>query len=144
MSGSDARSSAICVLCWMRRCFEREVWRALKPELLQRWLNMPHDIKPAVGSHFHLHAQPVPAAGFGGGPVLCEVLEVEDERLLRFGWGPQWTVTAAGGRGTWLFISHDGFDSDDRFHLVSRKIMAGGWRSDAVRAFERLLDELPG
>jgi uncharacterized protein YndB with AHSA1/START domain len=128
----------------MRRCFEREVWRALKPELLQRWLNMPHDIKPAVGSHFHLHAQPVPAAGFGGGPVLCEVLEVEDERLLRFGWGPQWTVTAAGGRGTWLFISHDGFDSDDRFHQVSRKIMAGGWRSDAVRAFERLLDELPG
>jgi hypothetical protein len=43
-----------------------------------------------------------------------------------------------------LFISHDGFDSDDRFHQVSRKIMAGGWRSDAVRGFEGLLDELPG
>jgi uncharacterized protein YndB with AHSA1/START domain len=72
----------------MRRCFEREVWRALtKPELLQRWLNMPHDIKPVAGRHFHLHAQPVPAAGFGGGPVLCEVLEVEDERRLRFSWG---------------------------------------------------------
>jgi uncharacterized protein YndB with AHSA1/START domain len=123
----------------------RKVWRALtEPELLQRWL-MPNDIKPVVGHKFHFQAQPVPAAGFDGGPVPCEVLAVEDGRLLKIAWG-SWTVSwrlEAEGTGTRLFLSHEGFDPDDEFQQVSRKIMGSGWRSGVQRGLERLLDELP-
>ncbi|SFW82578.1 SRPBCC family protein [Amycolatopsis australiensis] len=124
----------------------RKVWRALtEPDLLERWLNMPNDIKPVVGHRFRLLAEPVPAAGFAGGPVDCEVLEVEPERKLSIRWGPQWTVTwrlAPEGTGTRLFLSHEGFDPDDEFQRVSRRIMGGGWRSHVPRALARLLDTL--
>ncbi|MFC3451544.1 SRPBCC family protein [Amycolatopsis speibonae] len=103
------------------------MWRALtEPQLLERWLRMPNDIKPVVGHRFELLADPVPAAGFAGGPVACEVLAVEPERLLSISWGPEWTVTwrlEPEGRGTRLFLSHEGFDPDDEFQRMSRRIM---------------------
>jgi len=125
----------------------RKVWRALtEPALFERWINMPNDIKPVVGHRFELLAQPVPAAGFAGGPVACEVLEVEPERKLSIRWGPRWTVTwrlEPEGTGTRLFLSHTGFDPDDEFERVSRRIMGGGWRSHVPRALARLLETLP-
>jgi uncharacterized protein YndB with AHSA1/START domain len=78
--------------------------------------------------------------------VACEVLEVEPERKLSIRWGPQWTVTwrlEPEGTGTRLFLSHEGFDPDDEFQRVSRRIMGGGWRSHVPRALARLLDSLP-
>jgi uncharacterized protein YndB with AHSA1/START domain len=122
----------------------RKVWRALtEPDLLERWLTMPNDIRPVVGHRFRLLAEPVPAAGFAGGPVACEVLEVEPERKLSIRWGPRWTVTwrlVPEGTGTRLFLTHEGFGPDEH---VSRRIMGGGWRSHVPRALARLLDALP-
>jgi uncharacterized protein YndB with AHSA1/START domain len=121
------------------------VWRALtEPELLPRWL-MPNDIKPVVGHRFHLHADPKPAAGFAGGPVPCEVLAVEAPRLLRISWGESWTVTwrlEPEGRGTRMFLTHEGFDPDDHFEQISRKIMGGGWRTGVIKRLTAVLDEL--
>ena len=124
----------------------RKVWRALtEPELLAKWL-MPNDIKPVVGHRFHLHADPQPAVGFEGGPVPCEVLEVEPEKLLKISWGASWTVTwrlEQEGKGTRLFLSHEGFDPDDHFQQMARKIMGSGWRSGVVRRLGAVLDVLP-
>jgi uncharacterized protein YndB with AHSA1/START domain len=126
----------------------RKVWRALtEPALLERWLGMPNDIRPEAGHRFELLAEPVPAAGFAGGPVACEVLAVEPGRRLSIRWGPQWTVTwrlEPEGTGTRLFLTHEGFDPDDEFQRVSRRIMGGGWRSRVPAALARLLDTLPG
>lgn len=123
----------------------RAVWRALtEPDLLARWL-MPNDIKPVAGHRFHLHADPKPAAGFAGGPVPCEVLEVDPERLLKISWGETWTVTwrlEPEGRGTRLFVSHEGFDPDDEFEQTARRIMGGGWRSGVTTRLAALLAEL--
>lgn len=117
-----------------------------EPHLLERWLRMPNDIKPVVGHRFELLADPVPAAGFAGGPVACEVLAVEPERLLSISWGPEWTVTwrlVPEGHGTRLFLSHEGFDPDDDFQRMSRRIMGGGWRTGVPKALARVLDEMP-
>lgn len=123
----------------------RKVWRALtEPELLARWL-MPNDIAPTVGHRFHFHADPVPAAGFEGGPVACEVLEVREQELLSVRWGPMWTVTwtlVPEGTGTRLLLTHEGFDPDDEFQQTSRRIMDKGWRSHVPKGLTRLLDEL--
>ncbi|WP_199432089.1 SRPBCC family protein [Qaidamihabitans albus] len=125
----------------------RKVWRVLtEPELLARWL-MPNDIEPVVGHRFHLHADPKPAAGFAGGPVPCEVLAVEQERLLRISWGENWIVTwrlEPEGRGTRLFLSHEGFDPDDHAEQLARRIMGGGWRTGVRRRLADVLSALPG
>ncbi|WP_410622229.1 SRPBCC family protein [Amycolatopsis sp. cmx-8-4] len=73
------------------------------------------------------------------------MLEVEPERKLGIRWGPQWTVTwrlEPEGAGTRLFLSREGFDPDDEFQRMSRRIMGGGWRSHVPRALARLLDTL--
>ncbi|MET8689504.1 hypothetical protein ABZV77_35400 [Streptomyces sp. NPDC004732] len=43
------------------------------------------------------------------------------------------------GRGTRLFLVHEGFDPDDPARLMARKIMDGGWRSHVMRALEQVL-----
>jgi uncharacterized protein YndB with AHSA1/START domain len=116
-----------------------KVWRVLTdPGLLARWF-MPNDIKPVVGHRFHLVAEAGPGVGFAGGPVPCEVLEVEPQQLLKFKWGEWWTVTwrlRPEGKGTRLLLTHDGFGPDE---LRIRTIMDGGWRSGVMR---RLAQEL--
>jgi uncharacterized protein YndB with AHSA1/START domain len=118
----------------------RKVWRVLtEPDLLARWF-MPNDIKPVVGHKFHLIAEARPGAGFEGGPVPCEVLEVEPEQLLKFSWGERWTVTwrlRPEGKGTRLLLTHDGFGPDE---LRVRTIMNGGWRSGVLRRLAQLLE----
>jgi uncharacterized protein YndB with AHSA1/START domain len=113
-----------------------KVWRTLtEPELLARWF-MPNDIKPVVGHRFHLHAD----NRFASGPVPCEVLDVEPERLLRFAWGEHWTVTwrlEPEGRGTRLLLTHAGFGPDEE---LIRQIMNGGWRSTIMRRLANALE----
>src|ERR1700683_5256979 len=65
------------------------VWRAITdPKLVARWTvtgqgGRPVGFTPIVGSKFQLVVQPVPG---WRGVVYCEVLEVDDQRLLRYTW----------------------------------------------------------
>ncbi|MDN3356979.1 SRPBCC domain-containing protein [Actinomadura sp. DC4] len=122
------------------------VWRALTdPDLLAEWL-MPNDFQPVAGHRFTFRTDPRPNAGFDG-VVHCEVLDVEPERLLRFSWrgGPldttvTWTLVPE-GRGTRLFLEHDGFDPDDPAQRFTRRILDGGWRSNVMSALRAVLDQ---
>ncbi|MFB4320303.1 TIGR03086 family metal-binding protein [Actinomadura sp. 21ATH] len=124
-----------------------KVWRALtEPELLARWL-MPGDFRLEVGHRYLMNTRPVPATGFSG-KVLAEVLAFEAERMLQVSWkdaergGTDWTLTwtlRPEGRGTRLFLLHEGFDPGNPLHQRSRGIMGGGWRGHVMRALERVL-----
>lgn len=118
------------------------VWRALTdPEMLGRWL-MPNDFRPVLGHRFTFRTDPIPATDFDG-VVVCQVLAVEPERLLRISWGGgaglDTTVTwrlEPEGRGTRLFLEHDGFDPDSPAQQLSRRILGSGWRSHVARRLE--------
>lgn len=130
-----------------------KVWRALtEPELIAQWL-MPGDFRLEVGHRYTMQARPVGATGFSG-VVQAEVLAFEVEKLLRIGWrdaapvdgsGPNWTITwtlQPEGRGTRLFLLHEGFDPDNPIQQQARTIMNGGWRTGVPRALEKLLSRL--
>ncbi|MEV0383974.1 SRPBCC domain-containing protein [Nonomuraea sp. NPDC050643] len=110
-----------------------KVWRALtEPELVARWL-MPNDFKAEVGHRFTFTTTPKKQVGFDG-IVHCEVLRIEPEKLLKISWSDggraDWTVTwrlEPEGRGTRLFLDHEGFDPADEIQQLSRRIMGGGW-----------------
>ena len=122
------------------------VWRALTdPAKLAVWL-MPNDFEPTVGHRFTFRTDPVPGTGFDG-VVTCEVLEIRPQRLLRISWSGgaamRTTVTwrlHPEGRGTRLFLDHEGFDVSDPFQQLAHRIMGGGWRSGVLRALVALLD----
>jgi uncharacterized protein YndB with AHSA1/START domain len=124
-----------------------KVWRALtEPDLLARWL-MPNDFKPEVGHRFTFTTEPKKSVGFDG-IVHCEVLEIEPERLLRISWSDRkqsdWTVTwrlEPEGRGTRLFLDHEGFDPGSEVQQMSRRIMGGGWPR-IFATIEAIIDEL--
>ncbi|MGW0518146.1 SRPBCC family protein [Crossiella sp. NPDC003009] len=131
-----------------------KVWRALTdPARLARWL-MPNDFQPVVGHRFTFNrGEPLPAVRTDG-IAHCEVLEIQPERLLRISFNDSspdngmhttitWTLTPE-GRGTRLFLVHDGFDPDNEFQQLSRKFMASGWSSGVAAALAKLLDEETG
>ncbi|HEY2671370.1 MAG TPA: SRPBCC domain-containing protein, partial [Rugosimonospora sp.] len=80
--------------------------------------------------------------------VHCRVLAIEPERLLRISWrgGPLDTTVAwrlaPEGRGTRLFLEHDGFDPDDPAQQYARRIMGSGWSSSVVSALRTVLADL--
>ncbi|MBC6460437.1 SRPBCC family protein [Actinomadura sp. HBU206391] len=124
----------------------RKVWRALTdPDLLARWL-MPSDFKPVVGHRFTFTTRPIPSIEFDG-TISCQVLELDEERLLRISWGGgslDTTVTwrlAAEGHGTRLFVTHAGFDLDDPVQAFAFRGMGSGWRSNVMRALIKVLAE---
>ncbi|MFD1539702.1 SRPBCC family protein [Nonomuraea guangzhouensis] len=125
-----------------------KVWRALtEPELVARWL-MPNDFKPEVGHRFTFTTKPVKQTGFEG-VVYCQVLELEPEKRLKISWtdgkNADWTVTwrlEPEGKGTRLFLDHEGFDPDDAMQQLARKIMDAGWRSSHFAAIAEVLDTL--
>ncbi|NEE03811.1 SRPBCC family protein [Phytoactinopolyspora halotolerans] len=113
-----------------------KVWVALTDsDLMAQWL-MPNDFKLEIGHRFTFHTTPFPAVGFGG-VGHSEVLDFEHERMLRIAWraAPDdvssldsvvtFTLEPE-GTGTRLFIVHDGFDPDDPYQALSRRIMGGG------------------
>jgi len=65
------------------------VWRAVTdPELVARWTvtgrgGRPVGFTPTVGTRFQLVGKPLPG---WRGIVYCEVVEVEEPRLLRYTW----------------------------------------------------------
>jgi uncharacterized protein YndB with AHSA1/START domain len=123
------------------------VWKALTdPDMLAKWL-MPNDFAAVVGHRFTFRTDPRPKAGFDG-IIRCEVLDLEPERLLRFSWRGgsldttvTWTLVAE-GRGTRLFLEHDGFDPDDPIHQNTRRLMGNGWRSHVMASLRTALTAL--
>ncbi|MFA1548433.1 SRPBCC domain-containing protein [Actinomadura chokoriensis] len=123
------------------------VWRALtEPELLARWL-MPNDFKPVVGHRFTFATKPIPNVDFDG-TIQCQVVDLDEERLLRITWGGgglDTTVTwrlVPEGDGTRLFIEHAGFDLDDPVNAYAFRGMGSGWRTGVVRALQNVLTEV--
>ncbi len=116
-----------------------KVWRALTDrDRLAAWL-MHSDFAPIVGHRFTFRTEP--RAGFDG-VVHCQVLDLEPERLMRWSWAGgtldsvvTWTLRPE-GRGTRLFLRHEGFDPDDPLQRRAQQIMGGGWRSHIMRALE--------
>ncbi|MGX4690650.1 SRPBCC family protein [Streptomyces sp. JNUCC 63] len=130
-----------------------KVWRALtEPDLLARW-QMPgaEDFRPEVGHRYRMTSVPRPNANFSG-VVEVEVLAYDAERMLSLRWTDadpanpvRWTITWTlehEGRGTRLFLVHEGFDPDDPAQMMARKIMDGGWRSHVLRELGQTLQRL--
>ena len=96
------------------------VWRAVTdPALVARWTvtgqgGRPVGFRPIVGSTFQLVAKPVPG---WRGIVFCEVIEVDEPRLLRYSWrgeenGKSTVVTyriEPSAAGTRFTFEHTGF-----------------------------------
>ena len=128
-----------------------KVWRALtEPELIARWL-MPNDFKLEVGHKFTFRGFPIPAAGFGG-TGHSEVLDFEPEKMLRITWraapgdlsGLDSTVTFTlepEGRGTRLFLAHEGFDPADPCQAAARRLMGNGWPGTG-RRIPQVIEEM--
>ncbi|MFI9718083.1 SRPBCC domain-containing protein [Streptomyces sp. NPDC052396] len=130
-----------------------KVWRALtEPDLLAQWL-MPGDFRLAVGHRYTMRAMPLPATGFSG-VIQAEVLAFEPERMLKLGWrdadpeagsDADWTITwtlRPEGRGTRLFLAHEGFDPDNPLQQRARSIMGGGWKSGVTTRLSAVLDRI--
>jgi uncharacterized protein YndB with AHSA1/START domain len=89
-----------------------KVWRALTtPEIVSEWL-LPTDLDPRAGAEFTFRA---PDAE----PIECEVISIEHQRSIRFGWRDQearrdgldstvtFEVAATETGGTHLRIVHE-------------------------------------
>ncbi|MFF9274762.1 SRPBCC family protein [Streptomyces griseosporeus] len=128
-----------------------KVWRALTdPELLAQW-QMPgsEDFRLEVGHRYRMTSVPRPNSRFSG-VVEVEVLAYDTPRTLSLRWADadpanpaDWTITwtlEQEGRGTRLFLVHEGFDPDDPAQLMARRIMGGGWRTHVMRALGQTLE----
>lgn len=115
-----------------------EVWDALvRRDRLGDWL-MPNDFVPEVGRRFTFDTG-------RWGTTECQVLEVQQGRLLRYSWrNPPldtevvWRLVAEGS-GTRLFLEHRGFDLGDVVQRQAFDGMSGGWRSGVLVALRRHL-----
>jgi uncharacterized protein YndB with AHSA1/START domain len=103
-----------------------EVWRALTdPELHAQWW-AAGDVRPEVGHRFTLDMG-------SWGRQECEVLTVEPERVFAYtftGGGLDTTLTwrlEPEGRGTRLFLVHNGFDPATEAGRTARGGMGRGW-----------------
>lgn len=119
----------------------KKVWRALTDSnAIAEWL-MENDFELRIGHQFTLRTDPGP--GFDG-IVHCEVLRIEDERLLAYSWkgGPIDTEIefqlAATATGTRLSIRQSGF-AGLKANLVRLILKAG-----SKKIYGELLPDLLG
>ena len=128
-----------------------KVWRALtEPELIAQWL-MPNDFRLEVGHRYTMESKPIPGTGYSG-KTSAEVLGFEIEKVLRVSWTDaaaanpvDWTITwtlQPEGRGTRLFLLHEGFDLEDPLQQQGFTIMGGGWRTGVPTGLGKVLDAL--
>ncbi|MGH7505915.1 MAG: SRPBCC family protein [Longimicrobiales bacterium] len=102
------------------------VWRALTdPALHARWW-AAGDVRPMVGHRFELDM-----GRWGRQP--CEVLEVEEERLLKYRFAAStldtvitWRLVPE-ERGTRLVLTQEGFDLDSPLGRTAFEGMRPGW-----------------
>ena len=103
-----------------------KVWSALTdPEILAKWW-AAGDVKAVVGHRFTLDMGP-------WGQPPCEVLEVENERLLSYSFAPgtlDTTITwrlEPEGSGVRLHLEQSGFDLDSPLGQMAFDGLANGW-----------------
>jgi hypothetical protein len=46
------------------------------------------------------------------------------------------------GRGTRLFLAHEGFDTGDPYQVAARRLMGGGWQR-VGRGIAQVIEEMP-
>ncbi|MFF0227462.1 SRPBCC domain-containing protein [Streptomyces sp. NPDC004629] len=130
-----------------------KVWRALtEPDLLAQW-QMPgaEQFRLKVGHRYRMTSVPRPNSRFSG-VVDVQVLAYDAERTLSVRWADadpanpaDWTITwtlEQEGRGTRLFLVHEGFDPDDPAQMMAWKIMDGGWRTHVMPSLGQTLEGL--
>ncbi|MFD3586573.1 SRPBCC domain-containing protein [Streptomyces sp. NPDC058683] len=130
-----------------------KVWRALtEPDpLVQRQMQEAVNVRLEVGHRYRAASVPRPGAAVPRpgaavpGVVDVRVLARDPEWMPSVQWSDpdpaglaHWTITWTlehQGRGTRLFLVHEGFDPDDPAQMVARKIMdgAGGRMSVQLR-----------
>jgi uncharacterized protein YndB with AHSA1/START domain len=128
---SEAASKSIVVERVMPHAPEK-IWRALtQSPMVAEWL-MKNDFKPIVGHKFQFHATPMPG---WKGYTNCEVLDVDEPRLLAYSWGDgtesdsglrtivTWTL-APTRDGTLVRMEQSGFRPADESGFQA---MGGGW-----------------
>jgi uncharacterized protein YndB with AHSA1/START domain len=127
------------------------VWRAVTdPELVARWTvtgqgGRPVGFVPIVGCKFQLIAKPLPG---WRGKVDCEVIEVDEPRLLRYTWqgDEHETPTVVSyqveprGDGTRFTFEHKGFAGIGGFFMA--KILRGVRRKMLDVGLPAVLDDL--
>jgi uncharacterized protein YndB with AHSA1/START domain len=102
------------------------VWKALTdPALHAKWW-APGDVKAVVGHTFELDMGQ-------WGKQACEVIAVEEHRLLRYRFATgkldtilTWQLTPE-GNGTRLKLTHEGFDLDSPMGKMAYEGMKPGW-----------------
>jgi uncharacterized protein YndB with AHSA1/START domain len=105
-----------------------KVWRALtQGALIEAWL-MKNDFQPIVGHKFTLRAEPKPN---WNGVIDCEVLSVEPQTRLSYGWKSlgvatvvTWTLTPTAS-GVHVRMEQSGFRPDQTFNY---KGATYGWQ----------------
>ncbi|WGM39767.1 SRPBCC domain-containing protein [Caulobacter sp. NIBR1757] len=112
-----------------------KVWRALTtPALLARWLG-PNDFRAELGAKFSVGG--APGAVNDNATADCEVLAIEEGRLLRLSWreGDVDSVVTFALEpgicgGVRLRLTHDGFVAHGGLPapLVMDPVRTGGWR----------------
>jgi uncharacterized protein YndB with AHSA1/START domain len=116
-----------------------KVWRALTtPALLARWLG-PNDFRGEVGARFTVGGAPKDenAVANDNAVAECEVLALEEGRLLRLGWREgevdsvvTFALEPGVEGGVRLRLTHDGFVTQGGLlaPLTMDPIGTGGWR----------------
>jgi uncharacterized protein YndB with AHSA1/START domain len=106
-----------------------KVWKALTdPHLHAKWW-AAGDVKAVVGHRFTLDM-----GKWGQQP--CEVLEVENEKLLRYSFSRGMTITwrlEPENEGTRLYLEHSGFDLDSPLGKLAYEGMGNGWPAILLR-----------
>lgn len=115
------------------------VWAALTdPALHAKWW-AAGDVRPVVGHRFTLDMGP-------WGQQPCQVIAVEDERLLAYSFAEgslDSTITwrlEPDGQGTRLSLEHAGFDLDSPMGKRAFEGMGSGWPG-VIRRMDRALAE---
>jgi uncharacterized protein YndB with AHSA1/START domain len=116
-----------------------KVWRALTtPALLARWLG-PNDFEGRVGARFTVGGAPGAPGGAANDNATadCQVLAMEEGRLLRLGWREgevdsvvTFALEPGEAGGTRLRLTHDGFVTEGGLPapLILDPTGVGGWR----------------
>jgi uncharacterized protein YndB with AHSA1/START domain len=119
------------------------VWRAITDgPAMTKWL-MPNDFEPRIGHKFEFHTKPAP--GFDG-IVHCEVLAMEEPKVLSYSWkgGPIDTVVKfslePAPNGTKLFFEQAGFGGLKA--IMVSYMLGSGWKKMFRSSLPKVIENI--